>query len=353
MIAITSVPRFVRTSVTKMGEELEDFQLVIIGAGPCGLAILARMVRDATCGICPADSDRAQQILQHTLVIDPDGWLAAWRRKLNSQGVSHLRSPTFVHPHPSRPIDDVLLRYANAGRLRELLRLPGTRGGCSDGSQAPDHSGDWSAPAARLFDDFCAEILQDAADGAPSAGRVRIAKVHDIRPPRPPQHAAAPHATAAGGPSGQFELQLSEGPPILASRVVLAVGDGGVPRLPAWYAAARAQAPHLPLRHASELAALDPSLPLKPSGSSSGVGSAPPPEAWPRADHTPYGSRGGGGAGGGGGDVSRRILRLALPRVGGVVCALLRDAAARALGWVLRGAAGQALESGLAGRHPS
>ena len=72
--------------------------LAIIGAGPAALAILLRVSRVARdeCA-SPATRDRAMRLLHSTVVIDASGgWLALWRRKLGSQGVSHLRSPTFV-----------------------------------------------------------------------------------------------------------------------------------------------------------------------------------------------------------------------------------------------------------------
>ena len=69
-----------------------DVELAIVGAGPCGLAILSRLSRDCTStGAHELGPESAASILRATVVIDPaGGWLAAWRRKLGSQGVAQL-----------------------------------------------------------------------------------------------------------------------------------------------------------------------------------------------------------------------------------------------------------------------
>ena len=106
----------------------EQVALCIVGAGPASLALLLR-VAHASCNVCGSTASReaAQHLLARTVVVDASGgFLALWRRKLASQGVSHLRSPTFVHPHASRLIDDALLAFATSHGRRSDLQLFGS-----------------------------------------------------------------------------------------------------------------------------------------------------------------------------------------------------------------------------------
>ena len=206
----------------------EALDLVVIGAGPCGLAVVSRLARDAGCCGC---ADAARLLLRRTRVVDPHGaWLTEWRRKLGSQGVAHLRSPSFVHPHPSRLIDDALRAYAHAeGRTAELAPLP---------------CGGWAAPSAALFEDFCAQVARDFC-GGPLEGCLMRGRVLDVR----------------AAPAGGFELSLEGGGSLRTRRVVLALGDGGLLRVPRWLPAADgggARVPPMPsppLLHATHLAA--------------------------------------------------------------------------------------------------
>ena len=162
----------------------EPVGLCIVGAGPAALAVLLRLLhasRDECAS--PAVREDAARLLHSTVVIDASGgWLSLWRRKLGSQvlhaeprstvhrlsllplpsqGVSHLRSPTFVHPHASRLIDDAVLAFATSHqRLHELHPLP---------EEATPHNapGAWHAPSAALFDDFCASALDELHDNVP------------------------------------------------------------------------------------------------------------------------------------------------------------------------------------------
>ena len=136
----------------------DRIELAVVGAGPCGLAILSRLSRDCTStGTHELGPESAAAILRATVVIDPaGGWLAAWRRKLGSQGVAQLRSPAFVHPHPSRVIDEALLRWAGAhGRRAELDAIA-----AADVADVP-RDRPWHTPSAGAFDGFCAGLLAE------------------------------------------------------------------------------------------------------------------------------------------------------------------------------------------------
>ncbi len=224
--------------------------LVIVGGGPCALAIVLRLAREAgDCSCTPPGSEarrRARELLAHMVVVDATGcgFLTLWRRKLASQGVNALRSPSFVHPHASRVLDDALARFgSDSGRQREFVPLAPRTGGAST----------WQAPGAQLFEDFCASALDEVYATCPElCDRILHGSVIDIHPLI----------------SGEFELhcQLAEcnGGDLCVfrtRRVVLAVG-GGSAVWPDW--AVRAKSGAIPgrLLHASQLAASHSAMPI-------------------------------------------------------------------------------------------
>lgn len=172
--------------------------MAVIGAGPCALAVVARLVRDARA----AGLDE-RELLSRTAVLDPAGaWLAAWHEKLAVQRVRTLRSPSFVHPHPSRVIDDALRAFAAAcGREHELTPL-----------DAAGHRG-WATPSVGLFSAFCASIVQEHGLDA----LVRRATAVGVR------------RDGAGA-----VLELADGSELRARFVVLALGAAAEPVIPSW-----------------------------------------------------------------------------------------------------------------------
>lgn len=252
-------------------EAADAWSLVVVGGGPCALAIVLRIAREASGQCCaPAGADsgsRARQLLSRTVVIDASGigFNTLWRRKLGSQGVTALRSPTFVHPHPSRVLDDAMRAFSTARKRRsELLPLPAAK---SDASQV------WHAPGSRLFDDFCEDALDEVRAIDPTfCGRLIQARVIGIQP------------SSHGG----FELRcqhtdLSE-QVLRASRVVVAVGDGGTASWPKWALASLADglSPADRLLHATQLAERHPALPLTMLGALGEGGSGKPVKRPPR-----------------------------------------------------------------------
>ena len=222
-------------------------RLAVVGAGPAALALLLRLAR-ASCDVCssPAKRSAAARLLQHTVVIDASGgWLALWQRKLRSQGVSHLRSPTFVHPQASRLIDDELLAFATARRrLHELQPLP----------EATPHNApkQWHAPSADLFNDFCAAALEELHGVDPTlCERLLVARVTDIVPlPEGGCQLSLEQvdcsSSSVASPSSTLPTSLT------ARRVVLAVGDSFAPRWPSEWVGVGA--PRGRIVHAADLA---------------------------------------------------------------------------------------------------
>jgi hypothetical protein len=155
-----------------------DARVVIIGAGPQGLAVTARLLAEA-----PAIADEL-------CVLDPSGtWLSAWDGRFRRLAITHLRSPGVHHPHPD---PYALLERTDHQELHGRYRLP----------------------SAAAFEAFCRTVIDDAG----AADLVRPGTVADVAPL----------------PRGA-RCTLADGRSIDARHVVVACGIGA-PQRPAWAA---------------------------------------------------------------------------------------------------------------------
>lgn len=136
--------------------ELHD--VIIVGAGPCGLAVAARLrERTASAIFTDVEHERYHWIRNHgrqttiksvhgerkneckkcparrsiykTLVIDAAAptWMARWEQFFDTFAISHLRSPMFFHPDP-RDRDGLLAFTYEQHREDELLEIRGCVG---------------------------------------------------------------------------------------------------------------------------------------------------------------------------------------------------------------------------------
>jgi len=134
------------------------YDVIIVGAGPCGLAIAARLRQAHPSALFTyAEQARHHWIAKHAhqatikhkkngrlkkakdgdqrlekltmLVLDsssPD-WMDRWHALFRRLDISHLRSPMFFHPDPSDR--DALLAFTHEqGRLEESEEIPGCVG---------------------------------------------------------------------------------------------------------------------------------------------------------------------------------------------------------------------------------
>ena len=120
--------------------------LLIVGAGPHALALLARVLEEepgdlfATghqtgfdqasrqhnlkrFGSRESTHQRLQRMLSRIAVIDLSGsWLANWNGSFEQFAIEHLRSPATIHPDP---VDDMSLREFAETRQKQHMRKSG------------------------------------------------------------------------------------------------------------------------------------------------------------------------------------------------------------------------------------
>jgi hypothetical protein len=132
--------------------------VLIVGAGPCGLAVASRLYESCPSAlftdeehrrfhwirshghrmsikerkskkVCPARHAAGDPIRPSMLVLDETSskWMAKWNHLFKKYDISHLRSPMFWHVDP---LDrDALLAWAHfEGREAELRELKGAVG---------------------------------------------------------------------------------------------------------------------------------------------------------------------------------------------------------------------------------
>ncbi|KAM0722127.1 hypothetical protein Q7P37_001568 [Cladosporium fusiforme] len=255
--------------------------VLIIGAGPAGLAVAARL-RERTPSALYTDEEHrrfhwlrkhgggAQSIKDRKTgrvkpahppssshrrslrVLDAEGpaWLTRWHGLFAAFRISHLRSPMFFHPDPSDR--DALLAYAHASeRTGELVEISGCVGKevskhrqkkrrrelcgkCGKQAMAPatvderDRK-DYFTPSAGMFGDFVEGVV--GRYGLQEEGLVRGEKVEGVEYGFVDEREAGFLEKEEERNEKLFTVQTSTGVHF-ARTVVLAVGAGNAPCIP-------------------------------------------------------------------------------------------------------------------------
>ncbi|KIW34158.1 uncharacterized protein PV07_00954, partial [Cladophialophora immunda] len=240
------------------------YDVAIIGAGPCGLAVAARL-REATPSALFTDDEHARYwrrfnrretienerrfqrrgetnldqrshkstSAKSIIVLDAlsDEWMAAWQERFRRLKIDHLRSPLFFHPDP-RDRDSLLAFSHLHGRTDELQEIPNVAGKeiskhrikkkrqkrIAQHLRIDDRDRiDYFTPSAALFRDFCGDIV----DRYGLRSLVIRAKVANV------EYGDLGGLTSTEG----FTLTTDQGA-IFSRIVVLAIGPGSKPCIP-------------------------------------------------------------------------------------------------------------------------
>ncbi|KAK5106033.1 hypothetical protein LTS08_000149 [Lithohypha guttulata] len=193
------------------------YEIAIIGAGPCGLAVAARL-REKTPSALFTNDEHARYWKKHKqrhnsienerkkrkpstdsgyvsesqnvqglvpehpsmIVLDAGScsWLSTWKQSFRSLEISHLRSPLFFHFDP-RDKDGLLAFAHEHNRTDELLEIPSVVGKeLSKHEKKKQHTRrkkqskaphlkidgrdqiDYFTPSSKLFEDYCEHIIE-------------------------------------------------------------------------------------------------------------------------------------------------------------------------------------------------
>ena len=135
---------------------MEIHDVIIVGAGPCGLAVAARLREHTPAALFTDEEHRRYQWIQRhdkkmalkctrsgrvkprrqfdtpkydIVVIDAkyEKWMGRWDRLFNAYGIKHLRSHMLWHIDP-QDRDSLLAKAVFEGREKELTELKGCVG---------------------------------------------------------------------------------------------------------------------------------------------------------------------------------------------------------------------------------
>ena len=217
------------------GTPADPLELVIVGAGPHGLALLLRLLDDdpdesgdffvglgskarawrrtrADLGRQRCSKETAKAILKRVRVVDEGGsWLNRWDDQFQALEIPHLRSPSDQNPCPYDSF--ALQQFAAArGRECEFVNLePGSVPDC----ECCGFKGNFLLPSTALFRDFCAHLLSQYPAVANHVTRGRVKTLERLD-------------------DDLARVVLADGTSMVARRVVVAVGPSAAPRLPDW-----------------------------------------------------------------------------------------------------------------------
>ncbi|KAK4150361.1 hypothetical protein C8A00DRAFT_46218 [Chaetomidium leptoderma] len=244
--------------------------IIIAGAGPCGLAAAARLREQSPAALFTDEEHRRfhwmkrhgrKMALKHdrngrisnatnaadvprpeydvvVLDADYDNWMGRWNHLFNMFDIKHLRSPMFWHCDPNDR-DSLLSRAYELGREQELMEIKGCVGkevskhakkmrrrytGGKSECRIPINErdrNDYFNPSQALFSDHCSHVV---GRYGLQKGLVHKERVLDI------SFAPVPGVSAAGDDK-LFTVRSDKGIRY-AHVVILAVGPGNKPRIP-------------------------------------------------------------------------------------------------------------------------
>ncbi|KAH6636146.1 hypothetical protein F5144DRAFT_600912 [Chaetomium tenue] len=249
------------------GAHLHD--IIIVGAGPCGLAVAARLCeqnpaalftdeehrrfhwmkrhgkkmalqRDRKHRVSTAAGATSARSEYNMVVLDAehDTWMGRWNHLFKTFGIKHLRSPMFWHVDPNDR-DSLLSKAYEQGREKELLEIKNCVGKEVSKHQKKKRSkyvggkgesrvhinerdrNDYFNPTQALFRDHCNDVV--SRYGLNASTLIRKERVLDIA------YTPVPGISVAG--EKMFTVRTNHGIRY-APIVVVAVGPGNQPCIP-------------------------------------------------------------------------------------------------------------------------
>jgi len=250
------------------------YDVAIIGAGPCGLAVAARL-REKTPSALFTNEEHSRYWRKHKrqafslesetkkrkvstdsgygseiegqslaqdhkpsiVVLDSNSneWLSNWKQRFAELKISHLRSPLFFHPDP-RDRDGLLAFAHEQERPDELREIPNVVGRELSKHETKQQKSrrtrkkvahhlrvdgrdqiDYFTPSSSLFEDYCESII----DRYNLRGVVQSRRVLDIGYDQQP----------ANLEHGLFTIQ-TDVDEVFSRCVIIATGAGGPPKVP-------------------------------------------------------------------------------------------------------------------------
>lgn len=218
---------------TRMGfMDVQEVDLLVIGAGPHALSLLCRLVDDDPDLLSERDRTHIIQkagargrphkdvrkhlkcnfdgakVLESTVVIDHHGqWMAQWKRDFEALNIRYARSHADLHPCP---FDFQSLRVWAEMKNRQSEMWP-MRFIDREASRKAGYAGPYILPGRELFFDFCDDLVHRYnLSPLVQAGDVVAVRVLE----------------ATGGDCAGFEVGLADGRLFRARRVVSAMGPG-------------------------------------------------------------------------------------------------------------------------------
>ena len=152
----------------------EAYDVVVVGAGPAGLATLSALqesysldiLNDSQIHKMYKSAGRRQQgstssKMKRVCVIDPSGsWMTAWKSNFSKLGIQYLRSPAMAHPDAFD--QHALLAYS----VEKGQKIDLQESGCSSVNRFQSNqygnasSGLWDMPSTKIFEAFCQDLAE-------------------------------------------------------------------------------------------------------------------------------------------------------------------------------------------------
>lgn len=226
-----------------------DYDAVVIGAGPHGLAALSAL-HAPFLGLSDHDREKLTRARPagspRVAVVDPSGeWMCGWNGRFAKQDIRWLRSPLLAHPDMTST--NALLEFAMLHGREAEVHGSSLEGTSLKGLWEVD-SGLYNLPGTELFRDFCEDLAAKLPHTMVRAAALGACKEAD----------------------GVYRVRLSNNDTVTCKALFIAAGNQGVPVWPRPFDTASIRESGL-VSHLDELVTLSPPELPRTDASTDGV----------------------------------------------------------------------------------